>query len=150
MPNICNSIRKEAEYSRHINVTRIESDDLDTLQMESESVSHSVTSRCDPWDCNLPGSSAHGTHQARIPEWVAIPISRVLNGSNSQRKFTCSYLVFKNCYNYYILKNISSLYMLLIHQKVNKMQPTWTQSCNIHQQRAKLKILMLRHEHSIC
>ena len=133
MPNIYNSIRKGAEYSRCINVTRIESDDLDTFQMES--LSHSVMSCCDPWDCNPPGSSVHGTLQARILEWVAIPFPRVLNGSNSQRKFTCSYSVFKNCYNYYILKTISSFYMLLIHHKVNKMQPTWTwtQSCNIHQ-----------------
>ena len=26
-------------------------------------------------DCNLPGSSVHGILQARIPEWVAIPLS---------------------------------------------------------------------------
>ena len=28
---------------------------------------------CNPADCSLPGSSAHGTSQARIQEWVAIP-----------------------------------------------------------------------------
>ena len=31
---------------------------------------------CDPMDCSLPGSSAHGILQARILEWVAIPLSR--------------------------------------------------------------------------
>ena len=31
---------------------------------------------CDPIDCSLPGSSAHGISQARILEWVAIPFSR--------------------------------------------------------------------------
>ena len=31
---------------------------------------------CDPMDCSLPGSSVHGILQARILEWVAIPISR--------------------------------------------------------------------------
>ena len=31
---------------------------------------------CDPMDCRLPGSSVHGTIQARILEWVAIPFSR--------------------------------------------------------------------------
>ena len=31
---------------------------------------------CDPMDCSLPGSSAHGILQARILEWVAIPFSR--------------------------------------------------------------------------
>ena len=31
---------------------------------------------CNPMDCSLPGSSVHGTFQARILEWVAIPFSR--------------------------------------------------------------------------
>jgi len=30
----------------------------------------------DPLDCSLPGSSVHGTLQARILEWVAISSSR--------------------------------------------------------------------------
>ena len=28
---------------------------------------------CDPMDCRPPGSSVHGTLQARILEWVAMP-----------------------------------------------------------------------------
>ena len=28
---------------------------------------------CDPMDCSLPGSSVHGTSQARILEWFAMP-----------------------------------------------------------------------------
>ena len=31
---------------------------------------------CDPMDCSLPGSSVHGTLQARILEWVAISSSK--------------------------------------------------------------------------
>ena len=31
---------------------------------------------CDPMDCSLPGSPAHGILQARILEWVAMPSSR--------------------------------------------------------------------------
>ena len=31
---------------------------------------------CDPKDSNLPGSSVHGISQARILEWIAIPLSR--------------------------------------------------------------------------
>ena len=31
---------------------------------------------CNPIDCSLPGSSVHGTLQARILEWVAMPSSR--------------------------------------------------------------------------
>ena len=30
---------------------------------------------CNPTDCSPPGSSVHGLFQARILEWVAIPIS---------------------------------------------------------------------------
>ena len=29
--------------------------------------------RCDPMDCSLPGSSAHGILQARTLEWVDVP-----------------------------------------------------------------------------
>ena len=32
---------------------------------------------CDPMDYSLPGSFVHGIFQARIPERVAIPFSRV-------------------------------------------------------------------------
>ena len=31
---------------------------------------------CDPTDCSSLGSSIHGTSQARILEWIAIPFSR--------------------------------------------------------------------------
>ena len=31
---------------------------------------------CDPMDCGLPGSSVHGSLQARILEWVTIAFSR--------------------------------------------------------------------------
>ena len=36
----------------------------------------SCSTLCCPIDCNLPGSSLHGIHQARILEWVAMPSSR--------------------------------------------------------------------------
>ena len=31
---------------------------------------------CDPMDCSPPGLSVHGISQARILEWVAMPLSR--------------------------------------------------------------------------
>ena len=40
---------------------------------------------CDPMDCSLPGSSVHGTLQARILGWFAMP-SR---GSSWLRDWTC-------------------------------------------------------------
>ena len=38
---------------------------------ESE-VTQSCLTLCDPMDCSLPGSSAHGIFQARVLEWGAI------------------------------------------------------------------------------
>ena len=51
-------------------------------ESESESeVAQSCPTLCDPEDCNLPGSSAHGIFQARVLEWVAIAFSKyILDG----------------------------------------------------------------------
>ena len=35
-----------------------------------------MSNSCNPIDCSLPASSVHGTFQARVLEWVAIPFSR--------------------------------------------------------------------------
>jgi len=43
---------------------------------ESESVSHSVMSGCEPVDCSPPGSFVYAIIQVRTQEWVAIPFSR--------------------------------------------------------------------------
>ena len=46
-------------------------------QMKSEVlVAHLCQTLYDPMDCSPPGPSVHGISQARILEWVAIPISR--------------------------------------------------------------------------
>ena len=42
-------------------------------------VAQSYLTLCDPVDYRPPGSSVHGILQARIPEWVAMPSSRILN-----------------------------------------------------------------------
>ena len=50
---------------------------------ESEGeVTQSCPTLCDPADCSLPGSSAHGILQARTLEWVAISFSK---GSSQPR-----------------------------------------------------------------
>ena len=36
---------------------------------------------CDPMNCSLPGFSVYGILQARILEWIAIPISKSLGES---------------------------------------------------------------------
>ena len=38
-------------------------------------VAQSCPTPCSPMDCSPPGSSFHGTLQARILEWVTIPFS---------------------------------------------------------------------------
>ena len=44
------------------------------MKVKSESeVAQSTPS--DPMDCRLPGSSVHGTYQARVLEWIAIAIT---------------------------------------------------------------------------
>ena len=45
----------------------------------------SCPTRCNPMDCRLPGSSVHGTSQAKILEWVAVTFSR---GSSEPRDLT--------------------------------------------------------------
>ena len=55
-------------------------------QYESESeVAQSCPTLCDPMNCSLPGSSVHGTFQARVLEWIAISFSR---GSSQPRDWT--------------------------------------------------------------
>ena len=48
-------------------------------------VTQSYPSLCDPMDCSPPGSSVHGILQARILEWIAIPLSM---GSSWSRDWT--------------------------------------------------------------
>ena len=46
------------------------------MKVKSESeVAQSCPTLCDPMDCSLPGSSAHGIFQARVLEWVAVAFS---------------------------------------------------------------------------
>ena len=44
------------------------------VKSESEVAQLCLTIR-DPMDCSLPGSSIHGSFQARVLEWVAIAFS---------------------------------------------------------------------------
>ena len=38
------------------------------------SVTQLYPTLCDPMDCSLPGSSVHGILQARILDWVTMPL----------------------------------------------------------------------------
>jgi len=49
---------------------------LQCMKVKSESeVAQSCLTPSDPMDCSLPGSSAHGTFQARVLEWGAMSVA---------------------------------------------------------------------------
>ena len=60
---------------------------LQQTGMQQCVLSHSAVSLCDLMDCSSPGSSVHGTFQARILEWGAISSSR---GSSLCSRWACS------------------------------------------------------------
>ena len=50
---------------------------LQCMKVKSENeVTQSCPTLSDPMDCSLPGSSIHGSFQARVPEWAAIAFSQ--------------------------------------------------------------------------
>ena len=55
---------------------------------ESE-VAQSCPTLCDPMDCSLPGSSVHGTFQARILEWAAISFSKESSQPRDRTQASC-------------------------------------------------------------
>ena len=64
------------------------------MKVKSESeVSQSCPTLSDPMDCSLPGSSAHGIFQARVPEWVAIAFSLVAGRRDYSLVAVCRLLV---------------------------------------------------------
>ena len=60
-------------------------------------ICESYPSLCDPMDCSPPGSSVHGVLQARVLDWIAIPLLCVsiylINLSNVSLQFTPSTLL---------------------------------------------------------
>ena len=52
-------------------------------------VAQSFPTLCVPMDYSPPGSSVHGTFQARIQEWVAISFSRGSSGPRDQTQISC-------------------------------------------------------------
>ena len=57
---------------------------LQCMKVKSErEVAQSRPTLRDPMDCSLPGSSVHGSFQARVLEWVAIAFSDLLGKSKT-------------------------------------------------------------------
>ena len=63
---------------------------LKVLDIHCCLVAKSCLTFCDPMDCSLPASSAHGISQARIVVWVAISFSKGSFRLRDQTHVSCS------------------------------------------------------------
>ena len=68
---------------------------LQCMKVKSESeVAQSCPTLSDPMDCSLPGSSVHGSFQARVLEWGAIAFSITYSDQHISNSHLYSMLVF--------------------------------------------------------
>ena len=81
-------------------------------------VTRSCPTLCDPMDCSLPGSSAHGISQARILEWVAIPFSR---GSSWPRGQTWVFFIAGRFFTIWVTRKARSIYGIINKKKPNRV-----------------------------
>ena len=83
-------------------------------------VSHSgMSTLCDPMGSSPPGSSDHGTSQARILEWVAISFSR---GTSQPRDWTQVSCIAGEFFTTWATRETSILQMFL-KRKMFKLKP---------------------------
>ena len=77
-------------YSRHSTLTcrDLASWNLLWAELKVKVFTQSRPTLCDPMDCRPPGSSVHGTLQARILEWVAISFSRGSSRARDQTRLS--------------------------------------------------------------
>ena len=78
-PSICHEVMERAAMMLVFLMLSINLAFSLSLSLESEWVSEvaqSCPTLCNPMDCSLPGSSLHGSLQARVLEWAAISFSR--------------------------------------------------------------------------
>ena len=90
---------------------------------------------CDPMNCSLPGSSVHGTLQARILEWVAMPsskgsfqpVSLMFPALAGRYCTTCATweTLFNHSYAIFIFKKSTKLISLLSKEKKLKIFKSW-------------------------
>ena len=60
-----------------------------SLECMHASVAPLCLTLCDPMDCSPPDSSVCGILQARIPEWVAIPVCRRSSWPRDRTQVSC-------------------------------------------------------------
>ena len=84
----------------------------------SREVAQSCPTLCDPMDCSIPGSSAHGIFQARILEWVAISFSR---GSSGLRDWARVSSIADRCFTVWATREAQSKVMLkILHARLQQ------------------------------
>ena len=90
---------------------------LQCMEVKSESqVGQSCPTLCDPMDCSLPGSSAHGIFQARVLEWGCHCLLR----ESSSSSFLIMYLSFiVAALEVNILRKIISLIFIMTFTDLN-------------------------------
>ena len=71
---------------------------------ESE-VTQSCLTLNDPMDCSLPGSSVHGSFQARVLEWVAIAFSTQNLWVSSKISYIATEIVSLIIHSYFLIIN---------------------------------------------
>ena len=62
---------------------------------------------CDPTDCTLPGSSAHGIFQARILEWVVISSSRVSSRPRNRTSISCISCIVDRFFTHWTIREVN-------------------------------------------
>ena len=63
-----------------------------------------------PMNCSLPGSSGHGTYQARILEWIVISSSRGFSSLRDRTRVSCvSCIVMRIIYHWPTFSSVQSL-----------------------------------------
>ena len=97
---------------------------LQCMKEKSESeVAQSCPTLSDPMDCSPPGSSVHGTLQARALEWAAIALSRAVLAYSKTASLRSNLFFFplKKKFGVYLLHNV------VLISAVEKREP----SCNV-------------------
>ena len=93
-----------------------------------------MSTPCDPMDCGPPGSSVHGILQARILEWIAIPVSR---GSSRPRGLNprllhCRQFLYRLSYREDPLHSISIILQYKIKTKLKRKKLSSKLTISLH------------------
>ena len=84
--------------------------DLISLIRKKSDVAQSCLTLCEPVDCSRPGSSVHGTLQARVLEWVAI----CFRGSSWPRDWTWVFQIVGRCFIIWATRDVHLISLIAV------------------------------------